>query len=85
MLKLFLDATLVNSQSIESSERPQKGSLEEVKLWLSERSRDQLELYQSSDPDNFRIIGSRQGPMEKLVKTIIPVTKMGAVLLVSLS
>ncbi|KAJ4386814.1 hypothetical protein N0V93_009712 [Gnomoniopsis smithogilvyi] len=78
------DATLVNSKSIESSERPQKGSLEEVKLWLSERSRDQLELYKSSDPDNFRIIGSTKGPMDKLVKTIIPVTKLGAVLLVSL-
>ncbi|KAJ4413988.1 hypothetical protein N0V82_008198 [Gnomoniopsis sp. IMI 355080] len=75
------DATLVNSKSIESSDRPQKGSLEEVKLWLSERSRDQLELYSSSDPENFRIIGSRKGPMDSLVKTIIPVTKLGAVLL----
>lgn len=73
----------MTSKAIEISERPHKGSLEEARLWLSMRSRSQLALYKSSDPDAFRMVGPRVGPMERLVKTLVPVTKLGSVLYVS--
>lgn len=67
---------------MDDSESPRETSLQQLKLWLAQRSKGQLDQYRGSDADAFRKLGPRVGPIEELIKAIIPVTKAGAVLLV---
>lgn len=79
----LLDSAFVNARMVDGAGIPQASSLKELQSWLCQRSSAQLDMYHGKDTDEFRLLTPAMGPIEGLVKTIMPVTKLGSIILVS--
>lgn len=73
----------MNARIVGSSECPERRSLQQLRLWLAQASPGHVGPYESEDIEDFRMLAPRQGPIENLVKTILPVAHVGSFILVS--
>lgn len=70
---------------VDNADAPEETSLDELRIWLDQRSRDQFDLYRNKEWHNFRMLAPAKGPIEKLVKAFMPLSTLGRMILVSLS
>lgn len=77
------DAALVHAKMIDNAEAPEESTLDQLRLWLDQRSRGQAEMYRNKEWHEFRMLASAKGPIEKLVKAMMPISRLGRIFLVS--
>lgn len=77
------DAALVYGKIVDNTRPPDESSLDQLRLWLDQRSSGQADTYRRREWHDFRILSSQQGPIERVVKVLAPLTKIGRVVLVS--
>ncbi|KAF3762551.1 hypothetical protein M406DRAFT_332931 [Cryphonectria parasitica EP155] len=76
------DAEMLRAKKMVSySETPEESSLDQLRLWLSERWAGQLDMYQDKKACDFWSLAPTRGPIERLVKGFMPVTRLGSILL----
>lgn len=68
---------------IDNTRPPDESSLDQLRLWLDQRSSGQVDIYRKREWHDFRILSYQQGPIERVVKVLAPLTKIGRVILVS--
>lgn len=79
------DAAWVNAKIIDNTGAPEDSSLQQLRLWLDQRSSGQVDMYRDKEWHEFRMLALEKGPIEKLVKAIMPLTRIGRIILVSIS
>lgn len=82
---LLLDVAWVNSKLIEEGREPDPNSVYELQTYLDRRSRGQLPQYESQNVLDFRLLKPRIGFIERAIKVVMPVKRVGRWVLVSLS
>ena len=75
----------MNARIIDNTGTPEESSLQQLRLWLGQRSSGQVDMYKDKEWHEFRMLALAKGPIEKLVKAIMPLTRLGRVILVSIS
>lgn len=79
------DAAWVHAKIVDNAESPEEANLDELRLWLDQRSTGQAEMYNIKKWHEFRMLTSPKGPIEKLVKALMPLSRLGRIFLVSVS
>lgn len=79
------DSAWAHAKIVDNAESPEQSTLDELRLWLNQRSTGQAEMYRNKEWHEFRMLASPKGPIEKLVKATMPLSRLGRVLLVSIS
>lgn len=77
------DSAWVHARIVENADTPEPASLDQLRLWLDQRSPEQVELYRTKEWYEFRMLASGKGPIEKFVKAIMPISRLGQIILVS--
>lgn len=77
------DAAWAHAKIVDNAETPEQSTLNELRLWLNQRSSGQAEMYRNKEWHEFRMLVSPKGPIEKLVKATLPLSRLGRTLLVS--
>lgn len=78
------DASWENAKIINNAESPKQSDLEQLRLWLDQRSNEQVPMYRDRQWHELRVLVTAKGPIEKLVKAIMPITRLGRIILVSI-
>jgi hypothetical protein len=68
---------------VDNADAPEESTLDQLRLWLEQRSRDQACLYKDREWYEFRMLPPAKGPIEKLVKALMPLSRLGRAMLVS--
>ncbi|KAH8768198.1 hypothetical protein F5883DRAFT_554183 [Diaporthe sp. PMI_573] len=71
------DAAWVYGKIVDNTRPPDESSLDQLRLWLDQRSSGQVGTYRKREWHDFRILSSQQGPIEKVIKVLAPLTKIG--------
>lgn len=79
------DAAWTHAKTVDDADAPEESSLDQLRLWLDQRSRDQACLYKDKEWHEFRMLTPGKGPIEKLVKALMPISRLGRMMLVSIS
>lgn len=78
------DAAWVHAKLVDNAEAPEESSLDQLRLWLDQRSIGQIDMYRHKEWHEFRMLASAKGPIEKLVKAVMPISRLGRIILVSI-
>lgn len=78
------DAAWAHAKMVDNADVPEESSLDQLRLWLDQRSRDQVCLYKNKEWHEFRMLAPGKGPIEKLVKALMPLSRLGRIMLVSI-
>lgn len=79
------DSAWAHAKIVDNAESPEQSTLDELRLWIGQRSSGQAEMYKNKEWHEFRMLASPKGPIEKLVKATMPLSRLGRVFLVSIS
>lgn len=79
------DAAWEHARLVDTAETPEESTLDELRLWLDQRSTGQAAMYRNKKWHEFRMLASPKGPIEKLVKALMPLSRLGRIFLVSTS
>ena len=78
------DAAWAHAKMVDNADVPEESSFDQLRLWLDQRSRDQVCLYKNKEWHEFRMLAPGKGPIEKLVKALMPLSRLGRIMLVSI-
>lgn len=78
------DAAWVHAKTVDNAETPEESTLDQLRLWLDQRSSGQADMYKNREWHEFRMLASPKGPIEKLVKALMPLSRLGRLCLVSI-
>lgn len=78
------DTAWVHAKIVDNAEAPEESTLDQLRLWLNQRSKDQAQMYRARKWHEFRMFAPPKGPIEKLVKAVMPLSRLGRIFLVSI-
>lgn len=78
------DTAWAHARIVDTAEIPEESTLDELRLWLYQRSTGQAAMYRNRGWHEFRMLASPKGPIEKLVKALMPLSRLGRIFLVSI-
>lgn len=79
------DSAWVHASIVDNAEVPEESKLDQLRTWLDQKSTCQVGLYRSKEWHEFRMLTPSKGPVDKLVKSMMPLSRLGRTILVSIA